>query len=537
MLANLVHQDADLPAAMYQLLKAPHLVSSEDRLHRLHEAELMVADRHDWPWMRWPSLLDSDPRLVEVLEAVLTPTDYAGLKPLEADIFLLSRAIRQKEVAFEDVASFFRTPEAILGQLNELRPAFQFELAQLAFVEKRWRIAEHAAVALLMAEPWENTEGFAARADDFLFEILFFSIYRPAMPGYVKDPTSLIARLDHLEGQPYTRRILSQGGIAAIVYRANRLAMQGNFGDALSFYLEARDRTGYRSPVLPQTQTLLNPKALPGSSVREHETWFADHVATEQFFLYEPAGEHALLVACDDTFFDLYGEYFVRIQARQNPGALIHFHLITSRLTKDMVRYQLDNWEASLNIRLNFALERNRVATDVPALIPGLCVCTRYMHLPDYLDLYDSVMISDIDGWPEATTEQQRAFGSADILISSWIWRKNTGNWRLPWGNLSGGYISFSNSAASKSVAVGIAKGLKAVVAQNSYAGWSLFYADQAAVFLTLRMYCEEGRAQVDFLPGRFAQSQEQRFSARYEGKRQHLADRLIELEASTGCS
>ncbi len=158
-------------------------------------------------------------------------------------------------------------------------------------------------------------------------------------------------------------------------------------------------------------------------------------------------------------------------------------------------------------------------------------MCTRYIYLPDYLQAYGGVTITDIDGWLLKSIDDLSNFDNHDSLVASWIWRKNTGYWRLPWGNLSGGFCSIKSSETSIRFASLVAHYLARLFQRNAYHGKPLFYADQAAHFLCLRYAQENWGMNVGFIMGGFAQSVELPFQGRNEGKRAAMQAVLEKLK------
>lgn len=142
--------------------------------------------------------------------------------------------------------------------------------------------------------------------------------------------------------------------------------------------------------------------------------------------------------------------------------------------------------------------------------------------------------ITDVDGWLLKSMADLTDFGERDSLVSSWIWKKNSGYWRLPWGNLSGGYCSIKSTANSRRFAALIAQYLSRLFARNAYAGKPLFYADQAAHFLCLQKAVADWGMRVGFVGGGFDQSPELGFGNRHAGKQQAMRDKLADLRENT---
>jgi hypothetical protein len=263
--------------------------------------------------------------------------------------------------------------------------------------------------------------------------------------------------------------------------------------------------------------------------------WYYDRSQTEFTYTHASEGEHAVLVACEQGYFDKYDDIYCQIVGHTNPGALIHFHLINFPVGEQANTIaHIRAIEQSCGVRINHTFENNEFMAKRPQLKGGVCVNTRYIYLPDYLAAYAGVTITDIDGWLLKSIADLTDFGAHDSLVSSWIWRRNTGYWRLPWGNLSGGFCSIKSSDNSKQFAALVAHYLARLFQRNAYTGKPLFYADQAAHFLCLQYAEKHWGMNVGFIGGGFAQSAELPFQGRNDGKRQAMQDMLNKLKSES---
>ncbi len=506
-------------------------------LHAVHRAELLSDADYVWPWLRWPQVIADGAGTAGVVDALCEAADTTGLSPLEADIVRQGLALRQASPDLKATEALFATPKVVLSRIDGMNPVVLLELALLAYLEKRWRILEVAAVKLLTVKPWRKDAALSERVEDLLFELLVFAIYRPAMPSFVKDPTALVTRLENLASASHVADVLARDSIAATTFCANRLALEGKFDEALVLYARANARDGFRTPVFQQAQVLLPVGELEAKAALEIDGWIDDHVTSDIVFRHAPEGEHAVMVACEQRYFDWYGELYAAVMAETNPGALIHFHFINVADTRAQMEARLAAWESAYNIRLNYTLETNRIAREHPAQIEGICVCTRYLHLPTYLERYEGVTITDIDGWLDAPVAQVADFGYKDLLISSWIWRKNSGYWRLPWGNLAGGFISFAGTEKGQRYACLVSRYIQEIYHRNALVGRPLFYADQAGLFLCLLHAIKDFELDFGFLLGGFEQSTEQRYGSRHEGKQLAMKAKIEELRQNKATS
>jgi len=501
---------------------------AEDVLLTLHACELSAAEAYDWPWQRWPDLIKDDSELALVAGAAFAKVDTSGLSEFAAGIYRHGAGLRRMEPELEAVSAFLADPGYVLAQIDGLTPALLFELAQMAFAEKRWRIVLAAASKLLKERPWAEGSMPQDRMQDLLFEMVFFATYRPAMPLYIRDPSVLLGQLDALAAASHVQDVLSRDSITANIFRAGRLALEGKLDEALPLFAKANRMQGFSTPVIRQYQTVVDAGAFTGAAAEKLDAWYDARASVRHVFRHSEGG-HALLVGCNQHYFDLYAALYLESVGVMSPGALVHLHILNAEQEEVALEDQLKAWEDTYDVRLNYSLEVNEIAESHPEYVPAISACARYFSLPDFLDAYDTVTITDIDGWVDAPLSDM-SVDDEDIRISSWIWRKGGGYWRLPWSNLAAGLLSVKATPQARAFARQVRAYLTNVTKTNVALGRQLFYMDQVALYLTLRRLADTDEIRVGFLRGGFEQSEEQRFGVRHEGKRQAMVKKIAEL-------
>ncbi len=519
-------------------------------LAALHRFEFYFADRYEWPWMRWRHLSDDNPAYMAALHAQV-PTLKPGPEQTNLEQTILASALDMRRSLPAGVeahqtadganarAVLFTEGSGLIAESAELGRNLQLELVLAAYHERKWRAVELLALRLLKQGTVTGDDALDLKINHLLVDMVFFAIYRGHMPGYVDNPALLYGKLDALKDDPLTKPILSGDSATATTYRANMLAMKGEFTAALPLYADAAAARGFRSPVFPHAQVLLPVESLIDDS-RAQDTraddmqWYRARSQTEFTYTHASEGEHAVLVACEQGYFDHFADIYCQIVGHTNPGALIHFHLINFPADKAKELARMREIEQDCGVRINHTFEDSEFMTNRPQLKGGVCVNTRYIYLPEYLAAYAGVTITDIDGWLLKSIKDLADFGDHDSLVSSWIWRKNTGYWRLPWSNLSGGFCSIKSTDKSRQFAALVAHYLAQLFQRNAYHGKPLFYADQAAHFLCLQYAQKQWDMEVGFIGGGFAQSEELPFQGRNDGKRLAMQNMLDKLKAET---
>lgn len=503
------------------------------RLGNLHQLELTCADVYEWPWQRWPALLVEMPEFASSVAGYLDPAAMDDLEGLERSIFKHAEMLRRPVPDLHAIAKFLANPPAIIQKIPSLRPEFLFELALMAFVDKRWRIVAAAAVRLLEERPWGRTGTLQERMADLLFEMLFFAEYRPAMPSYVKDPDSLLGKLDGLAEKPFLKDVLKRNGIAAQIFTANRLAMHGRLSEALPLYETVNRMAGFSSPVIRQHQTVYDASKVFAADNAALEAWYHGQSDTRHVQRHMDRG-HALLVGCNQHYFDLYAELYLEGVSILNAGATVHVHIVNLEMDEAAFVQQLEAWEEKFSLKINYTLEVNQISIDQPEYVPAISASARYLELGDFLNMYDMLTLTDIDGWVHEPLAHM-AVEDTDVRIASWVWRKAGGRWRLPWSNIAACHLSIKSTAASRKMAALVRHYMLHVIKNNTEAGREVFYLDQVVLFLTLQHMVDADAINVGFLRGGFEQSAEQRFGMRHESKRQDMIEKINTMRAEIG--
>lgn len=498
---------------------------------QLHRRELQSAPTYEWPWMQWKHLCEQDPSYracLATLDLDAVQQDNTLAKTILSAAITL-RLNKPQTDSFKQILESYVEYEA---DITALPNQFKLELAFIAFSERKWPLLRFLTLQLVTANHIYDQK--MTECIHFLaFDMFVFATYRPAMPTFVATPKKLVMALEAIESKPEFSHILTRENRTALIFKANMLAIKGKFERALQLYAQANNMEGFRSPVFAQSQVLLPVSEADNPTLQSSlKKWHKKFSDASFSYPHKTANEHAILVTADEKYFNLYAELYIRIVGVTNPGILIHFHLVNPSENIDSLTEKFQSWEENYKVRINWTLENNKIAKEISRLVSGVCVCTRYIYLPDYLNAYASVTITDIDGWLLASSEKLTNFAGNDSLVSSKVWRRHKGYWRLPWGNLSGGYASIKSTDNSKRFSKLISAYLIQVYKNNAYNSKPLFYADQAAHFLCLQYAHKHFHMEVGFIGGGFAQSEEQRFHIRYKGKQDAMAAKLREIEA-----
>jgi hypothetical protein len=515
----------------------PHTVSLDtiskldhvkDILTFLQRWEILSYRDYVWPWDLWHQHEFSDK--LSVLERAELSKD-----PILKLIETYAVKVRTQSNGIATLSDLFDAINRSEFSFSSLEFSYQLELLQFAYVDKRWKLLETWSFDVFFKSPTvTEVEKQQFRAQQLIFEFHIRAIYMQAMPTYVNRPEILNQRLEKISVSSVFSDFLKRSKSSVNLLSAHRYALKGAWDEALPLYTDIVEHSEFFTPVFEQAKILL---LLSSDFTSEYEDKFHAYKevsSIEHIYVHQKNLEHALLVSCEQSYFTHYAELYCEIIGIVNADALIHFHLVNIESNTDELSALFHAWEVRYNVRINYSLEENNSLRKNPVSHnrSGITICSRYIYLPEYLEMYSAVTITDVDGWLTATIDAVSDFVANDVMISSWIWRNNTGFWRLPWGNLAGGYLSIKATDAGKKYACALSSYLIKVYQRNIPQNWSIVYADQAALFLLLQKFVADEKVEVGFMPkGGFAQSTEQRFGHRYEGKRLSMQKTIAELK------
>ncbi len=503
----------------------------EQILLALHGIETDLSDTYAWPWICWQPQDGIKDAPFPDLPTTAPEIDTAPLSDFAVEIYHQAFRVRQGDLSqIEAIHSqAIKSPDLV----KTLPPVFRLELALYAFSDKKWVFLQTLCNDGLQG--WSSTEmPLPKRLALILFELLLRAYVQGEMPTFVHEPAPLTEALAKLGSDVKLREALGRTSQAVGILDAARLAFGGDIRGSVRAFDILNKKGGFKTPAFSPSEVLLPVQDAAAADIEKLQSWFANYSEITHHFRHNGQGKHVFLVASEQNYMTRYGDLYAETLALTNPGSLVHFHLINMADTPKAILQMFDHWEKKFGLQINCSFETNRIMREVPDYTSGISVNTRYIYLPDYLEAYNSLTVTDIDGWVTAKAIDLSNFGDHDTLISSWIWRVNVSHWRLPWANLAGGYISFRATENTRRLADFLRKYLLSVIKTNLPLGRRIVYADQAGLFLGLQHGLSQWGHSVGFLPkGGFDQSFEQREGFRHEGKRKAMQEKLAELKSN----
>ncbi|WP_374764231.1 hypothetical protein [Yunchengibacter salinarum] len=188
-----------------------------------------------------------------------------------------------------------------------------------------------------------------------------------------------------------------------------------------------------------------------------------------------PRGGVAVLVSATEDYYDRYGAGFMDsvVQAnRANPApARLHLH---------GVGFNPDPADAPRELTLDVTTEP-AAGSHRPVRRGDLASLSRYLLLPDLLDRYDRVIVSDIDGVLSLDAPDWATIEETDrILIRADLDRP--GHLQPVWNMIAAGRTVWPALDTARAIALDIRHWLLRRIAVTGETGERLFFADQMAL-------------------------------------------------------
>ena len=196
-----------------------------------------------------------------------------------------------------------------------------------------------------------------------------------------------------------------------------------------------------------------------------------------QLKIFRAAAEHVTLISLDRTYFDKYAHQVARKFFQSNPGNGLHLHCVGFDPTTD-----IGDW------KLVGAIGWTADHADLEALTVrdkrGYYAAARYIFLPDYLTLYQSVFVADVDGLMiRNVADIDAEHADQDIILSTLVLDTGRQLNRLPWEAITACAFMARATAGGRSFATAISGYLLEVMRRTEAEGRPFWYADQTALY------------------------------------------------------
>ena len=219
------------------------------------------------------------------------------------------------------------------------------------------------------------------------------------------------------------------------------------------------------------------------------------------------------LLSTDFGYFANYFEGFLESFSILNPGGLVHLHAVGF---EPEIRRIVD-LEERFGVHVNITHDPQILSRLSPDIFKGYCAGARYMYLPQYLALYDRVIIHDIDGIVETSMASVWNGRAGDIMISSLVPEPDRRGHFAFWSNIGAGAFAIAANPANHEFAAALSGYLHARFDVCRKTGGRFFFTDQIGLLLATLAFADE--CKISRMPAIFNQSSESRGQQRGQAK------------------
>lgn len=446
-------------------------------------------------------------KLGQIIMAELSLPDQVSILGLRYRIATLSNE-DQGTIRGLDIGQLFKACKDT--------PDLLFDLMMVQHVMENWAGLEKASTAILDGGTGDKNLGELAA------DMLMQATYQQIAPKVFRNTITAddVARLQ--AAITVVETALGAGHAKLAHYYGILASVSGDLEKAAELHTAADANTGYSTQFfraaanvisLEQMKTFAGkpPKTLPD------ECWKLRHTGFQE----------CTLLSADQGYFSQYFEGFLESFSLLNPGALLHLHAIGFEPKPSRIAALEDRFGVPINIT------RDPQSTKglSPDLFKGYCAGARYMYMPQYLALYDRVIIHDIDGVLETSMESVWKGREGTIMISSLVPDDNRRGHFAFWSNIGAGAFAITANEANLKFGTALSGYLHSRFDVCQQTGGRFFFTDQIGLLLATLAFKDE--CTIVRMPAIFKQSGDTRGQQRERVKKEAQEKLLKKLRKS----
>ena len=393
------------------------------------------------------------------------------------EMLVLARRIDTRLLCpLDDIIDYISQHSAIQQHIPLL-----VDIAALAQMEKSFTALTLISKIGLRAADTGSDE--AHRFCDYIFQAAYqnlkLDIFRKRLTE--EQHQSLQALRDHLG------RYVPKNARNLALYDSIIASTAGDLTSAVSFAADARSRSGKVSPyfqaalntvdmhILQQFNTDVPADTLP---------WLKRFPVTHHI---RHKAEKVVLVSCDKGYFNQYARNFLASFSAANKGHTVHIHCVG--FTPDFSL--LDIWEQDLSVTINISVDDTvfeSAANNLSDMKIGYYAGARYLHLPRYQQIYDKIIVSDIDGIFNNSINILFAKEPA-IQLSSVVLDPDYTRYFAIWENIGAGAFACTSNQDHRRFTATLSGYLAARFEEAKSGETRFFYSDQIGLLQTYLMH------------------------------------------------
>ncbi len=249
-----------------------------------------------------------------------------------------------------------------------------------------------------------------------------------------------------------------------------------------------------------------------------------EFLSRQHVILRHDKTEDATLIACDDRYYYAFADQFIQSFALNNPGGLLHIHAVDFRPDSD----QLDAFEDKYGLCINVTIDPGPEGLGRGDIWSGYCAGARYIHLPRYLEIYDRVIVNDIDGIVHSSMKEVWAGHEGAIMLSTLALEKDRKGHFSFWSNIGAGAFGVEARPEQKAFTKALSGYLIERLDECRRTDQRFFFSDQVGLLLCVLAFGDT--VKMTRMRQIFRQSTQAAQAGRHQAKRDAQSKLLAEL-------
>ncbi|PCI63349.1 MAG: hypothetical protein COB37_05150 [Kordiimonadales bacterium] len=437
-------------------------------LVRSVEQRDVIGQYYRVPYFYWKSRLPKAARLAaaENLRKVAAAEVVQGYN-LIIYTGLIMRLLQLNE---RERQSFLAYQEE-LQDIRYLSPELLFEFITILYAERNHQaVKRYTGLAFARSDlPFRQRELYCDFHFEASYQLLASRIFQNNIEqphiAELKDSYDLcVAQLGATN--PHLKNYL--GVIACIEKR---------FEDAVSLHASKDLKQGYYSQYFRSGANVVSLDLMREFADRD----YVDEPSL-RFKMQHQKAKSCTLVSCDSGYFYMYIKGFVASFALHNPGGIVHIHAVDF----EPEQKRITQMETEFNIGINVTLDAQSLEALTPDLMKGYCAGARYMYLPEYLDRYERVIITDIDGVLRTSEDAIWQDREDAVLLSTLALESNRKAHFAFWSNIGAGATGVPANPSGRLFSRAISAYLRYRFDQCNKTDERFFFSDQVGLLLAV---------------------------------------------------
>ena len=260
-------------------------------------------------------------------------------------------------------------------------------------------------------------------------------------------------------------------------YRAIIACTEKKLDEAVALMVSAGSKKGYFTQFFRAGFNVKTPDEM--RAFAEGVTAGSDHL---RMGLRHEGTEGCTLVSCNYGYYSMYFRNFAESFSIQNPKGVLHLHAIDFPVDEDV----LDKLEAEFDIRINYTEDATDLGALSPDVLQGYCAGARYMYLPEYLNVYNRILVTDIDGILKLSHGDVWHGREDKVLLSTVILNQARKANFVFWSNIGAGATGIPATEEGRMFAKIFSGYLRQRYRECRELGERFFFSDQVGLLLTL---------------------------------------------------